>query len=96
MRQDRRSGPLHMRRIERFAGRFQSEIGFDRSAEIELAPVEQLPAPMGTLRRPQIAGDTPLDIRLRGAEVVLQQDIFGRDRGVGFELEYPMPILMLQ
>ena len=50
---------------------------------------------MRALGLPQIAGDALLQAGLDIAEIMLQQDVFGRDRGVGFELEHPMAVLML-
>ena len=37
-----------------------------------------------------------LKLRLDSAEIMLQQNVFGRDRRVGFEFEDPVAIRMLQ
>ena len=89
-RQDRRARARHMRRIDRVAGRLQREIGLDRGAEIEGAAVEQRPAAM---RRPGWRADSARcaasSSGVDRVEIMLQQDIFGRDRRVGLELERP-------
>jgi len=78
------------------AGRLQREIRLDRGADVGFAAVEQRPAAVGALHRPQVAGNPRLQFRLDAAEVMLQQDEFGRDCRVGFELEDPVAVAMLQ
>ena len=84
-----------MRRVGRIADSLQRKIGFDRSAEVELATVKQLPTAVFTLSRAQITGNALFEIAVDGVEIVLQQDVFGRDRRVGLELEQPVAVTML-
>ena len=87
----------HVRRIGRIAGRLQREIGLDRAAEVERAAVKQRPAAMPRPGpRAEIAAMRCCELGFDAAEIMLQQDVFGRDRRVGFELEKPMPVIMLQ
>ena len=94
-RQDRRPRARHVRRVDRVAGGLQREIRLDRAAEIERAAVEQRPAAVLTLAGAQKGGDALLELGFDAAEIVLQQDVFGRDRRVGFEFEEPMPVTLL-
>ncbi len=75
---------------------FKREIGLDRSAEIESAPVEQRPAAVRALDGTNIPGDPRLEFRLDAAEIVLEQDELRRDRHVGLQLEDPMSVGVLQ
>src|SRR5579884_1184622 len=54
------------------------------------------PAAVLALTGADIGGDLPLEFRLAAPEIVLQHDEFGGYRGVGLELEYPMPVGVLQ
>ena len=85
-----------MRRFDRIASRLQCEIGLDRSAEIESAPVEQRPPAVRALDGANIPCDPRLQFRLDGAEIVLEQDELRRDRHVGLQLEDPMSVGVLQ
>src|SRR6266851_3137510 len=51
---------------------------------------------MVTLGAAQIACDALIELGVDRAEIMLKQDIFGGDRGVGFEFEHPMTVIMLQ
>src|SRR5260370_22979153 len=69
----------------------------DARADVEAAVVDQRPAALGALRALEVGGDLRLDAeRVALAEVMLQQHVFGRNGGVGFELEQPMAVRPLQ
>ncbi len=51
---------------------------------------------MVTLGAAQVSRDALIELGVDRPEIVLQQDIFGGDRGVGLQLEYPVAVLMLQ
>ena len=52
---------------------------------------------MGALDAPEIIGDLGFELEVcRLAEEMLQQDIFGRNRGIGLQLEDPMAVLALE
>ena len=93
--QDRGAGARHMRRLRRVADRLQREIRLDRGGEIERAAMEQRPAAMRALDRTQIARQRLLQPVIDLVEIVLQQNIFGRDGGIRLELEHPMPVRTL-
>ena len=45
----------------------------------------------------QVVGDLAFLIAIfRLAEIVLQEEVFGRDRGVGLELEHPVAVRLLE
>ena len=44
----------------------------------------------------QVSRDAFIELGVDRAEIVLQEDVFGRDRRVGLKLENPMAVLMLQ
>ena len=52
---------------------------------------------MAALNRAQIGADFPLDVGcgLKPVEKMAQQDVFGRDGGVGLEFEHPVPVWLL-
>ena len=51
---------------------------------------------MRALDAAQVDADLALQLEVRRlGEVVHHQHVFGRDRGVGFELEHPMPVRLL-
>ena len=58
--------------------------------------MKQRPAAVLALLGAHESRDLRLKLGLDSAEIVLQQNIFGRDRRVGFELEDPVAIGMLQ
>ncbi len=58
--------------------------------------MEQRPAAVLALDRAQVRGDARLERRIDLVEIVLQQHIFGRNGGVGLELEHPVAIGALQ
>ena len=95
--QDRLARPRHMRSLRGVADHLEREIGFDRRADIEGAVVEQRPAAMlAALDAAQIDTDLALQLEVRlFAKVMDQQHIFGRDGGVGFQLEHPVAVLAL-
>jgi hypothetical protein len=95
-RQDRRTSALHVRRVDRIAGGLQRKVRLDRRAQVEFAAVEQRPAAMLGLGGLEIARDAPFEIRLGRAEIMLQEDVFGRDCRIGLQLEHPVAVLALQ
>ena len=93
--QDGLPRPRHVRRVGGIADHLQREIGFHAGREVEGAIVEQRPAAMRALDRAQIHGDLALQVRVHAVEEMLQQHVFGRDGGVGLELEHPVPVRLL-
>ena len=51
---------------------------------------------MQALDRPQVNPDLPLQRGVDPVEKMLQQDVFRGDGGVGFQLEHPMAVRLLQ
>ena len=91
--QHRLAGAAHVLGIDGIADHLQREIGFHRRADIEIAVGEQRPAAMGALDAAQIDGDFLFERGIdRLAQIVPQQHVFGRNRRVSFELEYPMAV----
>ena len=90
---DRLARAHHVRRIDGIADHLQREIGFDAGAHVERAVMHQRPAAMVALRAAQIVRDLGFERAVDGlGEIVAQQDIFRRDRAVGFQLEHKVPI----
>ena len=86
----------HMVGVDRIADHLQREIGFHRRADVECAVAEQRPAAVLALDAAQIDRDLSFQLGIdRLAEIMPQQHIFGRNGGVGLELEYPMPVRAL-
>ena len=96
-RQDRLPRPHHVRSVDRIPDHLEREIGLHAGAHVEGAVVEQRPTAVLALDATQIDRDLGFELaRHRLGEIVAQQDIFGRNGGVGFELEHPMPVRLLQ
>ncbi len=87
---------LHMRGVRIIARRLQREIGFDAATDIEIAALEERPAAMPLLQAADEFGDLGIRRVVDLAEIMLQQDVFGGNRRIGFELEAPMAIAILQ
>ncbi|MEY9762805.1 hypothetical protein ABH988_003590 [Bradyrhizobium ottawaense] len=52
---------------------------------------------MGALNAAQVIGDLGFEHGIdRLGEIVAQQDVFGRNRAVGLELEHPMAVRLLE
>ena len=58
--------------------------------------MEQRPSPVRALSCANILGDPRLQFRLNAAEIVLEQDELRRDRHIGFQLEDPVSVRVLQ
>ena len=82
----------HVRCVGRIAGELERQVRFDARADIEPAAVKQRPSAVGTLQAAQIDCDLGLEGRVALAEEVLQDDVLGRNGGVGLQLEHPMPV----
>src|SRR5437667_5201652 len=54
--------------------------------------MQERPAAMRLPHASQIDGDLRLERMIRLAEIMLQQHVFRRDRGIGFELEDPVTV----
>ena len=92
-RTDRLARPHHVRRIDGIADHLQREIGLHAGAHVERTVLHQRPAAMSALRAAQIVGDLGFEFAVDGlGEIVAQQHIFRRDRAVGFQFEYPVPV----
>ena len=92
-RADRLAGAPHVRRVDVVADHLEREIGLHARAHVEVAVVEQRPAAMRALDAAQIDGDLGFERGIdRLGEIVPQQHVFGRDGGVGLELEHPMAV----
>ncbi len=91
--QHRLAGAAHVVGVDGIADHLQREIGFHRRADIEIAVGEQRPAAVRALDAAQIDGDLGFERGIdRLAQIVPQQHVFGRDGGVGLELEHPMAV----
>ena len=96
-RTDRLARPAHVQGLCVVADHLEREIGLHAGAHVEITLVKQRPAAMRALDAAQIHRD----FRFQGcvhrfAEIVPQQHIFGRDGGVGLELEDPMTVGTLE
>ena len=86
----------HMIRVDRIADHLQREISLHRRADVERAVAEQRPAAVVALDAAQIDRDLSFQLGIdRLAEIVPQQHIFGRNSGVGLELEHPVAVRTL-
>ena len=93
--QDRRPGARHVRRVRAVAQAFQGEIRLHAGRQVEGAAVEQRPAAMRALDAAQVHADACLKRRIDPVQVMLEQDVLGRNRRVGFQLEAPMAVGVL-
>ena len=94
-RQDRLSRPRHVRRVRIVADRLQREIRLHAGRQVERPVMEQRPAAVRALDRPQIDADLRLQRRIDAVEEMLQQHVFRRDRRIRLQLEQPVPVRML-
>ena len=75
------------------ADHLQREIGLHGGADVEIAVAKQRPAAVRALDAAQIDGDLRFERGIdRLAEIVPQQHVFGRNGGIGLELEHPMAV----
>ena len=57
------------------------------------ARMHQWPAAVGALGAAQIIGDLAFQHRIDGlSQIMAQQDVFGRDGGIRFQLEHPVAV----
>jgi hypothetical protein len=85
----------HVRRRRVVADQLERQVGLDRGAQVGRAAVEQRPAAAFHLNLAQVVADAPLALLVDLAQEVLEHDVFGRDRGVGLELEHPVAVRLL-
>ena len=84
---------LHMRRVRRVTDHLEREVSLHAGAHIELVAVEQRPAAVRVLDTAQIVRDLAFQRGVdRLGQIVPQQDVLGRNRGVGLELEHPVAV----
>jgi len=74
------------------AHQLQREIGLDRRAHIARTAVVERPAAIAVLSAAQIAGDFLGALGVAALQKMLQQDVFGRDGRIRFEIEAPMAV----
>ena len=90
------AGAAHVIGVDGIADHLQREIGLHGRADVEIAVGKQRPAAVGALDAAQIDGDLGFERGIdRLAEIVPQQHVFGRNGGVGLELEQPMAVRAL-
>ena len=96
-RMDRLARPHHVRRVDGVSDHLQREIGLHAGAHVEIAVLHQRPAAMRALAAADVIGDLGLERGIDGlAEMMAQQHIFRRDGVVGFELEHPVAVGLLE
>ena len=84
---------FHIRRIGRITDHLQREVSLHAGAHIELVAVEQRPAAILVLDTAEIVRDLGFQRSVdRLGQIVPQQDILRRNRGVGFKLEHPVAV----
>ncbi len=93
--QDGLAGAPHVRRLDIVAAELQREVRLDRGADVELAAMEQRPAAMVGLGRPQINGELLLDAVVDLAGEMLEHDVLGGDGGIRLQLEAPVAFFVL-
>ena len=81
-----------MRRVHIVAHQLERVIGLDGDAYIDVAAVKQRPAAMVALDRAQIVGKLALHHIVDVAEIMVEQNVFGRDGGIRLQLVGPVPI----
>src|SRR6185312_14776403 len=76
----------------------QREVGLQRRADVEVAIVEERPAAvLVALDAAEIDADLALQLRIdRLAAIMPQQDVFGRNSGIGFQFVAPVAIRLLR
>jgi hypothetical protein len=84
-----------MRGVGIVADQLQRVVGLDGGADIGLAAVEERPAAILALDLAQVAGEPLLHLWVDLAQEMLQQDVLGRDGGVGLQLESPVAVRLL-
>ena len=68
----------------------------ERRSNVEIAIVEQRPTTVSALDAPEIIADLGFTYRVHGLrEIMPQQNVFRRRRGICFALEYPMSVRLL-
>ena len=95
--EDRRTSPRHMGRLGIVPDHLQRVIGLDRGADVERAGMIKRPAIMfGRLPAAQVPADFLFQYEIVGfAQEMAQQNIFGRNRSIGFQFEHPMSVILL-
>src|SRR6185437_10059877 len=90
--EDRLAGALHMWRVGIVTDQLQRVIGFDRTAQVELAAEVKRPAAVPALSLSQVDRELALELRLDLIQEMHHQDVFGRNGAIGLELEDPVPV----
>jgi hypothetical protein len=86
----------HVGSIRGVADHLERKIGLHACTHIEVAVVIERPATMLSLVSPQIDGNFLLQLSIPGFTAIMsQQHVFGRDRRIRFQFEYPMSISLL-
>ena len=93
--QDCLARAAHVRRVGIVADRLQREIRLDAAGQVERAVVEQRPAAVRALHRPQVNADLALQCRVDPVQEVLEQHIFRRDGRIGLQLEDEVAVVAL-
>src|SRR6202008_958039 len=70
--------------------------GFDRRADVKISLMEEGPSAMLSLDAPEIAGHVPFEFFVDLVEIMLEQNVFGRDGRIRLELEPPFAVAPLQ
>ena len=86
------ASPLHMRRVDRVSRRLEGEVGFDRATQVERAAMEQRPPAILALMAPDEGGKAGLHFRVDLVQEMLEQNMLGRNSGIGFERKDPVAV----
>ncbi len=84
-----------MRRLRVVATEFEGVVGLDRTTDVHRPAVVERPATVSALTRTQVIGELRFQVGFRLPDEMQQQNVFGRDRAVGLELETPVAVGLL-
>ena len=89
------AGANQVRVIGGIARQLQSEIAFDRSADIGWAAEVDTPSAIFVLLLQNVARSFRHALRTAGAQKNVQDDVVGFERGIGFQFAAPVTIFVL-
>ena len=86
----------HVRRFRVVADQLEREVGLDGAAYVERAARKERPAAVIALPGADIGAEPRLGLGIDFIQEVIEEDVFGGNGRVRFELEHPMAVVALE
>jgi hypothetical protein len=93
---DARPRADHRGIVHAHPGELHGEVGLDGRGQVGGAALEEVEPAIRELPSPQVAHGAALAVAVHPVDEVAEQQVFGRDGRVGFELAHPVPVRLLE